>query len=129
MRVVFDANIFVSAFAIPGGQADEALKRAIDGTDRLIISKNILDEVLTVLARKFSRDAEAISRTALFISDISETVKPERTLGLLRDSGDNRVLECAIAGKADAVVTGDKEMLGLREFEGVSIVSLKNYLK
>ena len=65
MRVVFDTNIYVSAFVLPGSSADRAMQRIFDGHDTLLISKPILDELLTTLARKFSRDADALSRTAL----------------------------------------------------------------
>ena len=67
--------------------------------------------------------------TALFISSISETVKPRKKLNVLVDEPDNRVLECALKGKADAIVTGDKAMMALGEFEGVKIISLKEFLK
>ncbi len=55
-------------------------------------------------------------------------VKPTKRVRLLKDEPDNRILECAIYGKADLLVTGDKEILRLREYEGVKIISLKEYL-
>lgn len=128
MKVVFDTNIYVSAFAIPGGRAGEAIKRIIDGTDRLVISREILDETLSVLARKFSKDADALSRAALFITALAETERPVSKVNVLPEGADNRVLECALAGKADAAITGDREMLALGEYEGVRIISLKEYL-
>lgn len=129
MRVVFDTNIFISALALPGGQAEKAIDAILDGKASLIISKPILEELLRVLAEKFARDAEALSRTALFISSISETVKPRKKLSVLKDEPDNRILECALSGKADAIVTGDKAMLALEEYKGVKIISLKEFLK
>lgn len=53
MRVVFDTNIFVSAPARPGGRAEHALVRVIEGRDALILSKPIILETLSVLSRKF----------------------------------------------------------------------------
>jgi len=47
---------------------------------------------------------------------------------LLQDETDNKILECATAGKADAIVTGDKEMLKLGSYKGIKIISLKDYL-
>jgi predicted nucleic acid-binding protein len=67
LRVVFDTNIFVSALIPPGSAADQALTRVIAGTDHLVLSKPILDELLGVLARKFSRDREALARVAVLI--------------------------------------------------------------
>ena len=48
---------------------------------------------------------------------------------MFRDEPDNRILECADFGKADLIVTGDKEMLRLKEFKGVKIASLREYLE
>ena len=49
MRVVFDTNIFISALAIPGGMAEKAVSRVIEGHDELVISPQIIKEVLSVL--------------------------------------------------------------------------------
>ncbi|MCI0439836.1 MAG: PIN domain-containing protein, partial [Chloroflexi bacterium] len=62
MRAVFDTNIYVSAFAIPGGRAEAALVKAVKGEVRLVISKLIIHELLDVLTRKFGRDAEELAR-------------------------------------------------------------------
>jgi putative PIN family toxin of toxin-antitoxin system len=128
MRVVFDSNIFISALLIPGSKAEKAIARIIDGTDSLVLSKAIIDEVLTVLARKFGSDREHISRTALYIADLGEIINPLIKLKIVKDDPDNRILECAIEGKAGLIVTGDKELLSLGEFQNVRIVSLRDYL-
>jgi len=129
MRIVFDTNIFVSAFAIPGGMAERAVLRIIEGRDELVISSAIIKEVLSVLSLKFGRDREALSHVAVILSDMEEWVDPKQTVGVLKDGPDNRILECASFGKADIIVTGDKEMLRLGEFNQVKIVSLRNYLE
>lgn len=129
MRVVFDTNVFVSALVLPGGRADEALQRVIDGKDTLIVSKPILNELLSVLARKFARDREELARVAVFVSSLAETVEPNEKLAVLSDEPDNRILECALAGSAEVIVTGDRAMLALEEFQGVRILSLAEYLK
>lgn len=129
MRVVFDTNIFISAFAIPKSQAEKAVLKIIEGEDVLFISKPVLDEILTVLASKFHRDREAISHTALYISSLATLVNPAKRLHILQDEPDNRIIECALCGKADAVVTGDKAMLKLKEYEGIRIMGLREYLE
>ena len=128
MRVVFDTNIYISALILPGSSAHRAIQLIIDGHDRLLISKPILDEVLTTLACKFCRDAEALSRTALWVTELAELVYPETRVHVFNDDPDNRVLECAIAGKAKAIVTGDKAMLAIEISHGVRILSLAAYL-
>lgn len=129
MRVVFDSNIYISAFILPGSSADKAIQWILDGHDRLLISKPILDEVLTTLARKFNRDAEALSRTALFLSELAEIVHPIEPVRVFSDEPDNRILECAIAGQAKAIVTGDKAMLAVEISHGVRLISLSAYLR
>jgi putative PIN family toxin of toxin-antitoxin system len=128
MRVVFDTNILVSALIFPGGRAELALQRIIDGSDLLLSSKAILDELLAVLARKFSRDREQLARLALAMNELVVWVQPSKTLAVLIDEPDNRILECAVTGRADQIVTGDKKLLQLGSFEGISIVSLREYL-
>ena len=88
MRVVFDTNIYVSAFVLPGSSADRAMQRIFDGHDTLLISKPILDELLTTLARKFSRDAEALSRTALLLTDLAELIQPKERVNVFDDDPD-----------------------------------------
>ncbi|MBM4351757.1 MAG: putative toxin-antitoxin system toxin component, PIN family [Deltaproteobacteria bacterium] len=129
MRVVFDTNIFISAFVIPGGQAEKAMLKIIEGEDVLLLSKGILDELLSVLSIKFSRDKEEISRVAVILSEMAERVEPTKTIKVLTDQPDNRILECAVSGNADIIVTGDKEILRLMEFEKTKIISLKEYLE
>ena len=129
MRVVFDTNIFISALAIPGSLAEKAMFKIIEGGDILVISKDIIDEVLSVLSSKFSRDEEALSHVAVMLSELGELVKPTKKIRILKDDPDNRVLECAIHGKADVLATGDKEMLKLREYQGTKIISLKEYIE
>ena len=129
MRVVFDTNIFISALVFPGKEAEKALLRVIDGPDRLVLSKPIVDELLRVLARKFARDAEQLARTAIFLADISEMVRPTRRLHVFKNEPDNRVLGCAVAAHAAAIVTGDRQMLAQRNFDSIAIISLRTYLE
>ena len=128
MRAVFDTNIYVSAFAIPGGRAEAALLKAVEGEVRLVISKPIIHELLDVLARKFGRDAEELARVAVFLAELAEVVQPRRKIEMLSDDTDNRILECAIAGRAEVIVTGDRAMLELGEYQGVRIMTLREFL-
>ena len=128
MRVVFDTNIFISAFVIPGSPAEKAILKIIKEEDSLSISTAIIDEVLSVLSSKFGRDREGLSHAAVTLSELAELVKPARRIKFLKDEPDNRILECAIYGEADLLVTSDKKILQLREYKGVKIISLKEYL-
>ena len=128
MRVVFDTNILVSALVFPGGRGEVALQGIIEELDDLVLSKPILDELLGVLARKFSRNAEELARVAVFLSTIATFVSPRRRLSVVKDEPGNRVLECALTGRAQAIVTGDRALLALGRFRGVLLLSLHEYL-
>ena len=78
MKVVFDTNILVSALVFPGGRGEAALQRILEEQDELVLSKPIIDELLGILGRKFSRDAEALSHVAVFLSELGLTVKPRQ---------------------------------------------------
>ena len=122
-----DTNILVSALAFPGGRGDKALRKIVEGEDSLAPSRPILDKLLSVLARKFSHDREALARVAVFLSELGEFVEPTESLGVLADEPDNRILECALAAGAQVVVTGDRAMLAHGEYRGIRIVSLSTY--
>jgi putative PIN family toxin of toxin-antitoxin system len=84
--------------------------------------------VLKVLATKFMRDPEELAQVAVLLAELAEMVHPRRRVQFLKDEGDNRILECAMTGNADLIVTGDQAMLELRVFERVQFFSLRSYL-
>jgi putative PIN family toxin of toxin-antitoxin system len=128
VKAVFDTNIFISAIALSGSRAEAAILKVVEGDVRLAISREIIHEVLAVLARKFDRNAEELARVAVYLSDLAEVVAPRRRIKILTDEPDNRILECAVAGKADMIVTGDKAMLALGAYRRIRIMSLKEFL-
>jgi putative PIN family toxin of toxin-antitoxin system len=128
LKAVFDTNIFVSALAIPGGQAERAIDLVIDARVNLCISKQIIHEVLGVLAQKFSKGPEELSRTAVFLSEMGELIVPREKPTVLDDEPDNRILECAMTGHADVIVTGDRAMLNLKKYKEIRIISFRQFL-
>ena len=128
MKVVFDPDVFVAALTLPGERGDQAIRKIVEGEDSLAFPKPILDELLSVLARKFARDREELALVAVFLSNLGEIVEPVESLTVLADKPDNRILECALAANARLIVTGDRAMLALGEYRGVRIVSLGTYL-
>jgi putative PIN family toxin of toxin-antitoxin system len=129
VRVVFDSNVLVAALVFPGGAADQAMHRVVGGEDHLLVSKPIIQEVLGVLSRKFSRDREELARVAVFLSDTGELVEATHQADALTDEPDNRILECGVSGKADAIVTGDRAMLRLGRYADVPIITLRDFLE
>jgi uncharacterized protein len=128
MRVVLDSNVYVSAFVVPGGAAGQVIESLLRGHAIALISRPIVAEVLSVMARKFAADREALARTALFLNEFAELVAPRERLQVLADEPDNRILECAVAGHAQTIVTGDRAMLRLGQYAGIQIVSVRAFL-
>lgn len=128
MRVVFDTNIFVSAFGIPGGNAETAYLAAVRGRFQLFTSVAILTETANVLRAKFEWSADRIQRLLETISQTATVLKTNPHLHVLDDEPDNRVLECALLAEADLIVTGDRHLLALSRYERIALVTLAEFL-
>ena len=128
MRVVFDTNIFVSAFGIPGGNAETAYLAAVHGRFQLFTSVAILTETANVLRTKFEWSADRTQRLLETMSDTATVLSTNPHLHVLDDEPDNRVLECALLADADLIVTGDRHLLHLTRYEGVALVTLADFL-
>lgn len=129
MNMVFDTNVFVSAFVVPGSQSEDAFllaqRRAVD----LYGSVPILTEAARVLRTKFNQPEKDIAAALKLISRAATIVRPVRTITVLADRPDNRILECAVTAQVDVIVTGDQHLLKLRTFEGIAIVRVADFLR
>ncbi len=129
MRVVFDTNVFISAFVIPGSQGERAFFLARERRFELCTSVAILTETAGRLREKFDQDEGDIKEALRQISRAAVVVRPSRTLTAVEDKADNRILECAVEAQVDLVVTGDRHLLKLRAFEGVPVIRLADFLR
>ena len=107
------------------------MERAIKKADELFVSKEILDEVETVLGRpKFHVDKNKIEYLLKSIEEIStKTINSKRIVSGSRDIKDNKYLECAAAADVDYIISGDRHLLELSEYNGIKIVTVKEYLE
>ena len=129
MRAVFDTNVLISAFVVPGSRGERAFLLARERRFDLCTSVAILTETARTLREKFSQDEEDIREALRQISRSATIVRPGRRLAVLADEADNRILECGVEARADLVVTGDRHLLKLKSFEGTSIVRLVDFLR
>ena len=129
MRVVFDTNIFISAFVVPGSQGEQAFLLARHKRFYLYTSVPILTETAQKLREKFNQSEQDIKEALRIISRASEVVRPAIELEVLEDVPDNRILECALEARADLVVTGDRHLLKLKKFQSIPIVRLADFLR
>lgn len=129
MRVVFDTNIFISAFVIPGGNAEEAYLHAVRGTFELFSSVSILTETANTLRTKFGWSDAKVQDLLRSISKTATVLKTEPHLHVVRDEPDNRILECALLAEADIILTGDRHLLSLERYRDTSLVKLADFLE
>ncbi|MEO8338897.1 MAG: putative toxin-antitoxin system toxin component, PIN family [Nitrospirota bacterium] len=129
MKVVYDTNVFVSAFIVPGSKGEDALLLAQRHKVDLYSSVPILTETARIHRAKFDEPEHDVTDALKMIGRAATFVRPLRTVSLLDDSPDNRILECAVTAQADLIVTGDHHLLDLREFEGIPIVRLADFLR
>ena len=129
MRVVFDTNIYISAFVIPGGNAEKAYLRAINGHFKLYASVAILTELARKLVEKFDWEKQRIIELIKSISKVAIVLKTAPGLKVLSDEPDNRILECALKAEADFLVTGDKHLLKLKHYGNFKIAKLSAFLR
>jgi putative PIN family toxin of toxin-antitoxin system len=129
LRVVFDTNIFISAFVIPGGKAEEVYLHVLRGDFDLYSSVAILTETAQKLRDKFGWPENQIVRLLKAISKVATVIKSGPHLHVLADEPDNRILECAVEAAAEFIVTGDKHLLSLKNFQDVRIITLSKFLE
>ena len=130
MMIVLDTNVVVSGILKPFSKAASILRLVADGTIQLAYDLRILSEYRDVLSRpKFNFAKENVEA---FLTQVEQegflaSVKP---FGIhLPDPDGEPFLEVAIAGRAEAIVTGNKRYFPKKEYEGVKILSLAEFLE
>jgi putative PIN family toxin of toxin-antitoxin system len=127
-RVVADTNVYIFALSF-AGTADEVLALGRAGVIEVFVSPPILDEIEGVLLRKFRWTAPRVREAARAIRSCAAVVTPEESVNVVReDEPDNRILECALAARADVIVSGDQHLLKLKRFRGILIASPGGFL-
>ena len=129
-RWVIDTNVIVSRAICPHSIPGRAFDQAID-QGRLLFSKETHRELLSVFRRpKFDRYASLERRLAFLVTldDLIDWVAITRSIRACRDPEDDKFLEVAVHGNADALITGDADLLALHPFHGVAILRPEAFL-
>jgi putative PIN family toxin of toxin-antitoxin system len=131
MHVVLDTNVLLSALVFPGSKPDQVLQRVRQGEVALFLSAFILAELERILRDKFRFTTRQTDERVAVIRRMATLVEPtERIALLVAKDDDNRILECAVAARADYLVTGDKEhLLPLRSIGATQIVTPTAFLE
>ena len=121
-RIVVDTNVWVLGIVF-GGKPKQILRNIIDGQIQVVSSKALLAELAEVLSKKVKYTSEKVEQIAEQLEELVEIVQPRETIEACRDPGDNRVLEAAIEGKCRYVISGDKDLLALKKYKSVRILT------
>ncbi len=130
MKVVIDTNIFVSSFF--GGNPRKIIDLWKKGNISLCLSKDILDEYMGVLQRIGLKDVNEIEELlSLFAKgfNILFTTKTPEIKTVKDDPEDDKFIECAVALKAEVIITGDKALKTIGEYMGIKILTPQEFLK
>lgn len=130
IRVVLDTNILISAIGWEG-KPGKILEMSVRGEIALILSPALLNEFKDIIARPKFDFIPNIKKEEFIplLTKLSEITIPETKLNIIPvDPKDNRVLECALAGKADYIISGDKHLLDLKTLGRIKIVSPTEFL-
>ena len=130
MRVVADTNVLISALLF-GGVSDQVFLAGLRGEIQLITSDPLLKELERILKNKFKLDVQLVRGVIEEVRNVAEVVEVSSHINVIsHPEEDNRVLECAVDGKANFIVTGDtKHILPLKEFRGIKILSPSEFIK
>lgn len=129
MRVVLDTNILISAFIFPGGAPEAAYRAMLERRATLVTSPTLLAEFGRVLSEKFGWAPEQAEQAVAQIVRIGDLVRPTSAIHVIReDPADDRVLEAALDGNADAIVSGDRHLLRLGAWRGIQIEKASAFL-
>lgn len=129
-RIVLDTNILVSAI-IHNGKPRRLLQMGIDGKFRILSSTEILGEISEVLQKpKFKTTREEIIRIVSVMMETVENIHVTSSIKVVSsDPDDDVVVNTAQDGKSDYIVSGDRDLLDLKEFRGIKILSTDQMLK
>ena len=128
MRAVFDTNVLVAAF-VAEGICSKLLLRGRKKQFHLIVCPVILQEFDRVLTKKFSATRNETRSALLIVSEAIHSVVRPTPLGqsVCRDPDDDAILACALEAKVDYLVTGDEDLLELKAFKGIRIVTPRDF--
>jgi putative PIN family toxin of toxin-antitoxin system len=127
VKLVVDTNVLVAGLA-GEGLCRDIVKRRLPACE-LFTSRALLDELAEKLLEKFGLDPDELPLLKIYAEEAT-VVKPKPLAKpVCRDSDDDEVLATAIAAEAEIILTGDKDLLVLKEFQGVKIFSPRRFIE
>jgi putative PIN family toxin of toxin-antitoxin system len=130
MIAVYDTNVLISGIFWRGAPR-QLIHLARAGQVRVVTCQALADELASVLTRPDKSFRLSSTEATAVVNDVltySRLVTPTREINVCRDNKDNMVLACAVAGQARYIVTGDPDLLTLKDFEEISILNPRDFL-
>src|SRR3989344_2981588 len=127
VKVVLDTNIFVSALVFVG-KPEKVYRLVLKRKIITYISLPIITEIIEVLTKKFNFNQIKLQQIERKIKKFFIVVNPSKVIDKVRDPDDNRVLEAAVEGNCDFIITGDKDLLDLGKFKKIKILTAEEFL-
>ncbi len=130
LRLVCDTNVLVSAFMF-GGKPRVIFNAVLENKFELVTSMILLEELEGVLSGpKLKQPYEFTQVILKGLMDVALLVRPSQSFAVIKtDPDDNRVLECAVEGQAEVIISGDKDLLILKKFFGIPIMSPTSFIE
>ncbi|SRR6266568_610946 len=128
VKVLLDTNILISAIGF-GGKPRQILLLVLEKRIKAVTSPILLAEFHEVVNKKFPKLAPHLRLIDTKIKKIFLIVHPKVSLDIVRDKDDNRVLEAAIQGNCQYIITGDNDLLDLKIYQEIKIVTSEIFLK
>jgi putative PIN family toxin of toxin-antitoxin system len=129
-RIVVDTNVLIGRLLVPESVSGRALRRAAE-SGQLLVSEATVEELATVLGRpKFDPYLSIADRKEFvrLLGRIAEMIPIVRVVRACRDPRDDKFLEVAVNGRADLIITGDRDLLELNPFMDTAILNPAAYL-
>ena len=128
MKIVLDANVIIAAFA--GRGLCESIMEVCLSEHDIALSDGLLDEILRNLRHKIKLPPDVVEDIGALLREHSNFSIPlPLASDVCRDPDDIKILGLAVASNADYIVTGDKDLLVLKSFEGISILNPRSFSK
>jgi putative PIN family toxin of toxin-antitoxin system len=129
-RVVIDTNVLISSLFFTTSTPARAVDKAVTKAQLVATTETLRELIEKLHSPKFDRYVRRERRDALLerVASLVEIIDVLQSIRASRDPKDNKFLEAAVNGRADVIVTGDKDLLDLNSFRGIAIVTPADYL-
>ena len=129
-RVVIDTNVLISSLFLTASTPGQAVQKAVTRAQLVVTTETLRELIGKLHSPKFDRYVRRERRDALLerVASLVEIIDVLQSIRASRDPKDDKFLEAAVNGRADVIVTGDKDLLDLNPFRGIAIVTPAAYL-